>query len=73
MHFWGYDSALEVSFFVEHAALSKLNPETSLDEAGLLCTFDKHRERILEIAGNIYSRRRRHAHIFSYALTKSDF
>ena len=36
IRFWGYDSALEISFFVEVSALNKLNPQTRNAEAGYL-------------------------------------
>jgi hypothetical protein len=67
--FWGYDQTLEISFVVEEAALSKVSPETRADKAGFLDAFDLHRERILAVAGRIYSGR----HKASYTLTDSDF
>lgn len=73
VRFWGYDQSLEVSFFVEEGALSKIDPSTKADEAGFLATFDANRDWICEVADHIYSRRRRAAHIFSYTLTESDF
>jgi hypothetical protein len=73
VRFWGYDKTIEIAFFVEEEALSKVNPETSADEAGFLDTFDVNRDRICKVAGDIYSRRRRASYIFSYALKKSDF
>lgn len=73
VRFWGYDKTIEIAFFVEEEALSKVNPGTRADEAGFLDTFDDNRDRICKVAGNIYSRRPRASHIFAYTLTKSDF
>ena len=73
VRFWGYDKTFEISFFVEDGALSKVSPETSTDETGFLNSFDVNRDRIRAVAGDIYSRRRKAAHIFSYTLTGSDF
>lgn len=73
VRFWGYDKTIEIAFFVEEEALSKVNPGTSDDEAGYLDTFDVNRDRICKVAGTLYSRGRRSSYIFSYTLTKSDF
>ena len=73
VRFWGYDKTFEISFFVEDRALSKVSPETSTDETGFLNTFDVNRDRIRAVAGNVYSRRRKAEHIYSYTLTGSDF
>jgi hypothetical protein len=56
IRFWGYDSALEISFFVEVSALNKLNPQTRNAEAGYLEAFDAARDRIHETAREVYSR-----------------
>lgn len=55
VRFWGYDSALEVSFLVEVSALRKLKPQTSDREADCLATFDAVREDVLEAARRVYS------------------
>ena len=73
MQFWGYDRTFEISFFVGKGALAQLDPAMPPGESGLLDTFDAHRERIREVAGNVYARRRKAAHIFSYTLLASDF
>ena len=73
VHFWGYDQTIEVSFFVEESALSRISPQTRQDEAGFLTTFDVHRDRIRAVADKVYSRRRKGAYIFSYTLTEADF
>jgi hypothetical protein len=52
--FWGYDSAIEVSFFVEAGALKRLCPEMSGAETGFLNAFDAERNRIHEVANEVY-------------------
>ena len=69
IRFWGYDSALEISFFVEVSALYKLNPQTMNVEAGYLETFDATRDRIHETARKVYSQSRKDA----YLLAAADF
>src|SRR3546814_18341761 len=58
VRFWGYDSALEVAFFVETSALCKLRPETGKLEAAYLDAFDAAREQILDYAHQVYSQAR---------------
>lgn len=69
IRFWGYDSALEISFFVEASALRRLNPQTSNAEAGYLEAFDAARDRIHETARKVYSQARKGA----YLLAAADF
>jgi hypothetical protein len=71
--FWGYDQTIEISFFVEDSALSKIDSKASADELGFLNTFDLNCERIREVADSTYSRSRKASHIFSFTLTTSDF
>ncbi len=73
VHFWGYDRTFEISFFVGQRALAQLDSAMPPGEVGLLETFDAHRERICEVAGNVYSRRPRGAYVYSYILMASDF
>ncbi|MGI9335533.1 MAG: DUF1488 domain-containing protein [Gammaproteobacteria bacterium] len=73
VRFWGYDQAIEVSFFVEASALSKIDSETKPDEVAILKSFDVNRDRIREAASTTYSRRRKAAHLFSFTLKDSDF
>lgn len=56
IQFWGYDSAIEISFFVELDALKKLCPEMSDVETGFLEAFDAARIRIHEVANKAYVR-----------------
>ncbi len=69
VRFWGYDGTLEISFFVDQLAFSRMSPDAKLDEAGFLGVFDRYRDRILSVATKIYSGRRRDA----YTLIASDF
>ena len=67
--FWGYDSALEISFFLEVSALHKLNPQTGNVEEGYLQAFDAARDRIHETARKVYSQAPKGA----YLLAAADF
>jgi hypothetical protein len=69
IRFWGYDSALEISFFMEVSALYKLIPQTRNVEAGYLEAFDAARDRIHETARKVYSRSGKGA----YLLAATDF
>ena len=69
IHFWGYDSALEISFFVEVNALYKLDPLTGNAEAGYLEAFDAALDRIHDTARKVYSR----DHKDAYLLAAEDF
>ena len=69
IRFWGYDSALEISFFVEVSALDKLDPVPRSVEAEFLEAFDAARDRIHETARKVYSRSRKDA----YVLAAADF
>ena len=68
VRFWGYDRALEVSFFVEASALLKSAPDTEHREADLLLAFDRLIDRIHEAARVAYARDR----CFAYVLTAED-
>ena len=54
--FWGYDRALEITFFVDAEALKRLNPDMADAEAGFLQTFDAAVTRIHEVANNVHKR-----------------
>jgi len=56
VRFWGYDSAMEWSFFVTEDALKHIHPGTDPDPAGMLDTFDAHRDRICAAAARLYAR-----------------
>ena len=59
VRFWGYDRAMESSFFVTADALNRLQPNLRPDETDLLRAFDINRERIYAIAAKVYGRGRR--------------
>ena len=69
VRFWGYDSALECSFFVTRGALKHLVPNLFPDQPDLLSAFDMNRERICLAATRVYSLGSRG----SYELNASDF
>lgn len=69
VRFWGYDSALEITFFIEAGAILKLAPATECAEDPLLQVFDDRLDRIHEAAGVRYSR----MHGFTHTLTAEDF
>jgi hypothetical protein len=69
IRFWGHDGAIEVSFFMEEAALMGMTHGASGGESSLLDSFDKNRERILRTAQKVYERRRKG----SYELIAADF
>jgi len=71
VRFWGYDSAIEIAFFVEAGALQKLCPEMSNVEAGFLKAFDAARKRIHEVADKVYVRGSNGS--YAYSLAAEDF
>ena len=56
VRFWGYDSAVEASFFINDAALRRIQPNIRLDEPGFLNAFDSNRELICAAAARVYVR-----------------
>ena len=69
VRFWGYDSAMESSFFVTEDALKRIQPDMRLDEDGLLRAFDSHRDLIYTAAAKVYSRGRKGC----YEVVAADF
>jgi Protein of unknown function (DUF1488) len=69
VRFWGYDSAMEASFFVTEEALGQVQPGMRCDEAGLLGAFDANRDLICATAAKVYARGRKG----SYDLVSADF
>jgi hypothetical protein len=69
VRFWGYDNAMEASFFVPADALLSLQPETLADEVRLLNAFDSNRDLICAAAAKVYARGNKG----SYELMASDF
>lgn len=73
IRFWGYDRAIEVSFFVEGEALKRLCPDMGAAETGFLQAFDQVRSRIHEVADKVYVRGGRGKGAYAYVLSAADF
>ena len=56
VRFWGHDSAIEASFYVDTAALARIEPSAKLDEPGCLSAFDANRDKICAAAAKVYVR-----------------
>ena len=69
VRFWGYESSMEISFFVMAVALRHLKPGIGSDEAALLNAFDSNRDLICAAAAKVFAR----ANKGSYDLIASDF
>lgn len=71
---WGYDGAIEISFFVGADALQnlgRLSPEATDIETRVLSVFDAARERIHQVADKVYGRGRRGDYV--HCLVPTDF
>ena len=53
--FWGYDNTREITFFVEDRVLKNFDSALGSDEAGVLASFDRHRNEILKVAMTLYA------------------
>ena len=69
VRFWGYESSIEVSFFVTERALKHFDSGMNLEERDFLDVFDRNRDAILAAATRVYARGRRG----SYELDAADF
>jgi len=69
VRFWGHDSALETTFFVDEDTLRRIQPDACPDEAGFLQAFDCNRDAICAAAAKVYVRGSRG----SYDLIAADF
>jgi hypothetical protein len=69
VRFWGYDSAIEASFFIEEDALRRLQPDAHPNETGFLNAFDFNRDVICAAAAKGYVRGSRG----SYDLVAANF
>ena len=69
VRFWGHDSAIEASFYIDEDAMTRIQPGVRLDESGFLCAFDANRDRICAAAAKVYVRGSRG----SYDLGAADF
>ena len=56
VRFWGHDSAIEASFFVNEDALTRIQPGIRPDESGFLNAFDANRDKICAAAARVYVR-----------------
>jgi hypothetical protein len=56
VRFWGHDSAIEVTFFINEDALTRIEPDARLDESGFLDAFDSNRDLICAAAAKLYVR-----------------
>jgi hypothetical protein len=56
VRFWGHDSAIEASFFIDEGALRRIQPDARPDESGFLSAFDSNRARICAVAAKVYIR-----------------
>lgn len=73
IRFWGYDRAIEVSFFVEAAALKRLCPGVGSPETGYMDAFDEAQSRIYEVADELYQRGGKGKGVYTYVLSVADF
>jgi hypothetical protein len=69
--FWGYDSTIEISFFVGIDVLKRLYPDMSDAESGFLQAFDAALNRIHEVADKVYTRGGMGS--YAYILKAEDF
>ena len=69
VRFWGHDSAIEASFFINEDALARIQPGVRPDESGFLSAFDANRDKICAAAARVYVRGSRG----SYDLGASNF
>jgi len=69
VRFWGHDSAIEASFFINEDALKRIQPDARLDEPGFLNAFDSNRDLICAAAAKVYVRGSRG----SYDLVAANF
>lgn len=71
IRFWGYDSAMEVTFFLQVETLVEICPGTGRTEADLLGAFDSVVEQIRRVACKVYGRRRDLSYV--HVLSLQDF
>ncbi len=71
VQFWAYRDSVEITFYVEGAALRLLEPSTTDDQEGLLAAFDANTETIRKVADKVYQRDPNHGN--SYLLPRCKF
>jgi len=69
VRFWGHDSAIEASFFINEDALRRIQPSADYDESSFLSAFDANRDLICAAAAKLYIRGSRG----SYDLVAANF
>ena len=69
MRFWGHDSAIEASFFINEDALKRIQPDARPDKSGFLNVFNSNRDLICAAAAKLYVRGSRG----SYDLVAANF
>jgi hypothetical protein len=69
VRFWGHDSSIKASFFINEDALKRIQPDAHLDESGFLSAFDSNRDLICAAAAKVYVRGSRG----SYDLVAANF
>ena len=73
VRFWGSDSTIEVSFFVETDALVRLCPGISGAEKEFLKAFDSVLDRIHKAANKAYLAGGKGKGSYAYSLAANDF
>lgn len=71
MCFWGYDSSIEVAFYLDVGALQKLDRRTTDLEADCLEAFDTAAKQIQEVASKVH--RKSGGAVYSHNLSEDDF
>jgi hypothetical protein len=71
--FWGYDKAMEISFYIGTEALQKIRQGIGSGEAELLLAFDAALDKIHEVAMAVYAHGRKGKGAYSYVLYADDF
>ena len=69
VRFWGYDSAMETSFFLTEGGIKRVQPGIAVEQIAALRAFDANRPLIYATAAKVYAR----GHRGSYDLMSSDF
>jgi hypothetical protein len=69
--FWGYDQAIEISFFVGVDALKRLCPTMANMESAFLQTFDAAVTRIHDVANKVHKRTGKGS--YAYVLAAENF
>lgn len=63
VRFWGSDGAIEVTLFLELAALKKLVPTLENTESDCIRAFDEYIDRIHEVAKKTYNRNKHGSYV----------